>query len=541
MKRIVVLFLPCALADLPVHCLHDQIVGDWTLHLGKPSKSRMFCGHAHPDNEKKQPDTDAWLAQNRGYKSYDITLEQRSGVTIHGNTPRNGTWTMIYDEGWEAQFGTLAFVAFSRFDFVNGKNVSRCDGTMVGWYNDDRNEWGCYAAEKKVRIPPKPTEKISFVQRVAEERLLLENARILDLEWHKAKVDGLNEEGNTWSAKVYPKWVGKTYHELNMRAGNTRGDWSSPQRKAPKAETFIEKDQCEDEFSRRHPKKGDLLSNLLSPQEKPPKPCSLKALAQTQTLDAEEEKRIVRDFPDSLSWAKLGFLEPVMDQADCGSCYIVSTMRMLSARHKVAINDTKADPWSIAFPLYCSEYNQGCKGGYAFLASKWAHDVGLVPSKCAPYTTVGKCHVKCDLSTTPRFHATDYHYVGGWYGNSSVYAIMDELYHFGPMVVSFEPSDDFMFYAGGIFMSKPTKINMGWQKVDHAVLLVGWGEELGQKYWTVQNSWGKEWGEKGYFRIARGQNDCGIESIVVAAKVVADERKDILNQFVTQAHAGIVA
>merc|ERR1719421_213138 len=69
------------------------------------------------------------------------------------------------------------------------------------------------------------------------------------------------------------------------------------------------------------------------------------------------------------------FLEPVMDQVDCGSCYVVSTMRMLSARNKIRLQEPDALPFSISFPLYCSEYNQGCDGGYAFLTSKWSEGV----------------------------------------------------------------------------------------------------------------------------------------------------------------------
>jgi len=105
-----------------------------------------------------------------------------------------------------------------------------------------------------------------------------------------------------------------------------------------------------------------------------------------------------------------------------------------------------------------------------------------------------------------------------------MYSMMQELKENGPLVVSFEPSEDFMFYAGGIFFSGPVdtarkSAQKEWTKVDHAVLLVGWGEELGQKYWIVQNSWGSSWGETGYFRIARGINDSGVESIAVVAEV----------------------
>merc|ERR1740115_699534 len=116
---------------------------------------------------------------------------------------------------------------------------------------------------------------------------------------------------------------------------------------------------------------------------------------------------------------------------------------------------------------------------------------------------------------------------------------MDEVYNKGPIVVSFEPSDDFMMYAGGIFTQPHVDIpapllrsHTEWQKVDHAVLLVGWGEEAGQKYWLVQNSWGADWGEGGFFRIARDINDSGVESQAECADVVEDEHPEVVEEFI---------
>lgn len=81
---------------------------------------------------------------------------------------------------------------------------------------------------------------------------------------------------------------------------------------------------------------------------------------------------------------------------------------------------------------------------------------------------------------------------------------------FGPVYISFDASPiTFNFYKEGIYNDEDCST----RNFNHAALLVGYGrdEDLGMDYWLVKNSWSKDWGENGYIRIARNNNEtCGI-------------------------------
>jgi len=84
---------------------------------------------------------------------------------------------------------------------------------------------------------------------------------------------------------------------------------------------------------------------------------------------------------------------------------------------------------------------------------------------------------------------------------------MQEILTNGPIEVSFTVYEDFLTYKTGVYRHT-TGSSLG----GHAVKMIGWGQEAGIPYWLVANSWNTDWGFGGFFKIYRGDNECGIES-----------------------------
>ena len=99
------------------------------------------------------------------------------------------------------------------------------------------------------------------------------------------------------------------------------------------------------------------------------------------------------------------------------------------------------------------------------------------------------------------------------FDGSSTYIneMMQQIYNNGPVVASMKVYQDFYQYGSGVY-----KYVSGALEGGHAVRVIGWGSQLvngvNTPYWLIANSWGKGWGEQGFFKIRRGTNEVGIES-----------------------------
>ena len=149
----------------------------------------------------------------------------------------------------------------------------------------------------------------------------------------------------------------------------------------------------------------------------------------------------------------------------------------------------------------CEKRDDGCDGGDEVDGMSFFEKHYIMTEKEYPYTGKdGKC--KYDETKATKIKTTSTH--GG--GKDRVNSMKASLSQHGPLTVAIQA--DIERYKKGIFDNKRCGCDM-----DHAVLLVGYGEENGVEYWIVKNSWAADWGEDGYirFKIESGRGVCCVQ------------------------------
>jgi len=210
--------------------------------------------------------------------------------------------------------------------------------------------------------------------------------------------------------------------------------------------------------------------------------------------------------PEEIDWRDLGGVTEVKDQAHCGACWAFSATGALEGRTFVETGNLVS--LSEQNLIDCDHVNEGCAGGDQGIAFKFVKNEGGIDSEEGyPYVDGQSddysphrhhCKYSSDDSIT-----SDNGFTQISYGDEE--AMKSALATKGPLAISFDVEDDFYDYEGGIFRSDDC-----WGSVNHAMLAVGYGEEDGSEFWIIKNSWGADWGEDGYLRVARNENMCGV-------------------------------
>ncbi|XP_049813396.1 dipeptidyl peptidase 1-like [Schistocerca nitens] len=376
-----------------------------------------------------------------------------------------GTWTLISNQGFEVTVNGRTYFAFSAYETVGNDTYSLCDQTLPGWSHDVTvRHWSCYYGIKDGST----RRRLSSAKHALPSHKLAET---FTADVQEAMVTEINQKQKLWRAKAYKQFEGKTYDELLSMAGGKRSVVTERPQAAP------------------------------------------------VTMELKQRASYL---PKQWDWRNVdgvNYVSPVRDQANCGSCFAFASAAMLESRLRIKTNNTLQPVLSVQDLMGCSVLDQGCSGGFAYLAGgRYGKDYGFVEEECNPYLGVdGACTTN---QTCKRYFVSDYSYVGGYYGGGNEVLIQEALVQNGPVAAGFMVYDDFRQYAGGVYKHVETRVDFNPRvPTSHAVLIVGYGvdDASGEKYWIVKNSWGAEWGDSGYFLMLRGVNECGIESNTVEA------------------------
>jgi len=207
----------------------------------------------------------------------------------------------------------------------------------------------------------------------------------------------------------------------------------------------------------------------------------------------------------SFDWRTKGAVSPVRNQGQCGSCWAMTVVSAVeSACYILTHNLTMLSTQAL---MDCSGAagNQGCNGGFIDESFTWLKSNPLPTDACYPYTAESgtSCLKKCP--PVKGCKVTGFKDVAKGDEAAMMTAVNQQ-----PLALAIEADQSgFQMYTGGVIDFKDCG-----KQLDHTLLLIGYGTDGNNKYWTLQNTWGASWGEKGYLRMIRDQDQCGIADMV---------------------------
>jgi C1A family cysteine protease len=153
----------------------------------------------------------------------------------------------------------------------------------------------------------------------------------------------------------------------------------------------------------------------------------------------------------------------------------------------------------------CATTTHGCNGGWPFEAFDWIIENGGINAEI-DYPFKGR-EMSCNIDKNKPIYK-----IKDWYAvvSQDEAHLTEMIATEGPISVVIDAGPNFQHYGHGVYYEPSCSST----KLNHAVLVVGYGNEYGQDFYWVKNNWGKHWGDHGYIKMSRNRNNnCGITTI----------------------------
>lgn len=222
------------------------------------------------------------------------------------------------------------------------------------------------------------------------------------------------------------------------------------------------------------------------------------------SVQRRESRLETTEIPEEVDWVAVGAVAPIQNQVFCGSCWAFAATGAVESAY--FLQSGQLTPLSQQQLLDCSQLfgTSGCDGGemvdaYSYIIAQG----GLETAQEYPYEAKdGKCRLN---GSQPIAAISSFTSIEKGSSAQLKLAVAQQ-----PVSVGVQANEKvWQMYESGVMDS-----DCG-QRLNHAVLVVGYGREDGLDYWLVKNTWGEDWGIEGYVKILRDDEStdgglCGI-------------------------------